>query len=103
MRESEITKYCLLAAAECGATVMRNNRGMFLSLDGKRKQRAGLQAAGSSDLIGWTHEGKFLAIEIKTEKGRVSLDQQRFIDVVNKAGGVAFVARSAQDVRDNLL
>lgn len=103
MTEAELLKHCMLEVAKCGAWAWRNNRGMFLSLDGNRKQRAGLQVDGSSDLIGFTADGKFLAIEVKTETGRVSLEQQRFIDLVNKNGGVAFVARSIQDVRDNLL
>lgn len=56
---------------------------------------------GVSDIIG-CHNGRFLAIEIKTEKGRVTPHQQRFLDRVNEAGGVAFVARSIEDVTYHL-
>ena len=98
MREAELLKHCHLAAAECGAHVWRNNRGMFLTLDGKRKTRAGLEAPGSSDLIGFLPGGRFLAIEIKTKTGRVAPDQQRFIDFVNASGGLGFVARSTEDI-----
>ena len=56
---------------------------------------------GVSDVIG-CHNGQFIAIEIKSGKGRVTPYQQRFIDRVNDAGGLAFVARSLQDVIDNL-
>ena len=56
---------------------------------------------GVSDIIG-CKDGRFLAIEIKTEKGRVTPHQQRFLDRVNEAGGVAFVARSIEDVVEGL-
>lgn len=102
MRESEILKLCMLAAAECGVTLLRNNRGMFLTLDGKRKVRAGLEAAGSADLIGWDSQGKFVACEIKTSTGHVSPEQKKFLDAVKSAGGIAFIARSPEDVKINL-
>jgi hypothetical protein len=92
----------MIAAAECGATVFRNNRGMFLTLDGKRKIRAGLEAAGSADLIGFTHDGRYLAIECKTDKGRPSPEQVKFLSLVNAAGGLGFIARSAEDVKKEL-
>lgn len=53
---------------------------------------------GSSDIIGITKDGRFLAIEIKDEKGIVSDEQQKFIDAINNNGGLAFVARSLEDV-----
>lgn len=56
---------------------------------------------GISDIIG-CFKGRFLAIEIKTENGKVSEYQQRFIDNVNEAGGLAFVARSIEDVIEHL-
>jgi len=56
---------------------------------------------GISDLIGiW--EGKPLYIEVKTAKGRVSDHQAVFIDTVKQHGGIAFIARSVEDVMDAL-
>jgi hypothetical protein len=58
--------------------------------------RMGL-CVGSSDLIGWTTvDGRavFTAIEVKAERGRVSAEQQNFIDQLRAAGGIAGVARS---------
>lgn len=52
---------------------------------------------GVSDIIG-IHEGRLLAIEVKTSTGRLSGHQQAFIDRVNKEGGIGFVARSPDDV-----
>lgn len=65
---------------------------------------------GSSDLIGWRrvtiephHVGsqiaQFVAIELKTPTGRVATDQRQFIELVNRWGGVAGVARSVEDAQ----
>lgn len=52
---------------------------------------------GISDILGcW--QGRMLAIEIKKPGGRISPDQQKFIDTVNAEGGIAFVAWSVDDV-----
>lgn len=62
-------------------------------------------APGSSDLIGWrsveiTEEmigqrlAVFLALEIKSKSGRLRPEQSNFIAVVERAGGIAGVARS---------
>jgi len=36
-------------------------------------------------------------MEVKTESGRVSPDQKRFIEFVKNAGGIAGVVRSVSD------
>jgi hypothetical protein len=51
---------------------------------------------GSSDLIGW-HGGRFLAVEVKDAAGKARADQERFINAVLTAGGIAGVARSPDD------
>lgn len=57
---------------------------------------------GVSDILGVLRGGRILAIEVKAEKGRVSPEQKRFIDMINAAGGKAFVARSIEDLEKNL-
>lgn len=108
--ETEILKKIMLALSPLGVILWRNSRGMFLTLDGKRKVHAGLQAPGSSDLIGFrrvkiTQEmvGRVIpcmvAIEVKTliPKTYPSHEQQDFVDFVLEAGGYAGVARSVDD------
>lgn len=54
---------------------------------------------GSADLIGWQPgSGRFVAIEVKTGRGRLTQEQTRFIEAVNEQGGVGLVARSVDDV-----
>ena len=56
---------------------------------------------GVADIIG-CHNGRMFAIEIKTQAGRLTPYQQRFLDRVNAAGGIGFVARSIEDVVEGL-
>ena len=60
-------------------------------------------APGVSDILGVLPGCRFLAVEVKVPKGKVSPHQQEFIDSVNQAGGLAFVARSLEDVEHILL
>lgn len=60
------------------------------------------RSVGIPDIIGiW--KGKFLAIEVKAPKKYPTQDQKRMIQTINTEGGLAFVARSIQDVEDQLL
>jgi hypothetical protein len=53
---------------------------------------------GVSDVIGFTNGGKFLAIEAKREGEKPTDDQVAFLDAVRRAGGVAVLAYSVDDV-----
>jgi len=57
---------------------------------------------GVSDIIGIVPGGKFLAIEVKTERGKLTPKQDKFISDINYQGGLAFVARSVEDVMREL-
>ena len=63
-----------------------------------RKTRNRHHVRGVSDIIGVFPSGQFVAIEVKTKKGRVSQHQKFFLDNINYMGGIAFVARSLDDV-----
>ncbi|MCC7375401.1 MAG: VRR-NUC domain-containing protein [Verrucomicrobiales bacterium] len=63
---------------------------------------------GSSDLIGWKRRiitpgdvgnlfAQFLGIEVKTETGAVKPGQENWRNRVIACGGIAIVARSAED------
>lgn len=57
---------------------------------------------GCSDIIGQLKDGRLLACEVKAPKGKLRDEQQIFIDQVNDAGGVAFIARNYLDVQEAL-
>ena len=109
MSESQVMHTIMLALSASGATIFRNNVGAVKASDG-RFIRFGL-CPGSSDLIGFmpvtiTPEmvGKrvalFLAVEAKAPGGHTDLErkaaQDRFIDAVLAAGGLAGYARTAE-------
>ena len=89
-----------------GALALRNNTGLFKTFDGRTVQ-AGM-GTGTSDLIGLVSHvvqpedvgrtvGIFLAIEVKTEIGRLRTEQEAFLSQVSRMGGVGGIARSDED------
>ena len=92
MKEGDIQRLIMLALSEAGCLIFRNNVGVLKNAAGI-PIRFGL-AIGSSDLIGIAPGGRFLAVEIKTEKGKATPEQLRFIEAVRARGGIAGIARS---------
>ena len=113
MTEADLMRAIQIECTKLGARVFRNNVGKAwvgkvlkvlgdkTTLINARYFHAGL-GKGSSDLIGWTRDGRFLAIEVKTPRGRIRKEQVTFIDEATKAGCIAFIARSIEDVREKL-
>lgn len=121
MKESAVASHIRLEAANRGVDLWRNNSGGFYDLAG-RFVRYGLGSftekdkCKSSDYIGITpvfimphHVGQiigvFTAVETKPEGWHLvpsderGLHQQKFIDIVLKAGGYAGFATSVADFR----
>jgi hypothetical protein len=120
MSESEVLRAIMAAiGARDDVRVFRNHvgqgwTGRALMQDGPRVMLADARrcafglAPGSSDIIGWQSVliapemvgrriARFLAIEAKGQATRTSAEQQRFIAVVQAAGGLAGIARSPAD------
>lgn len=78
----------------------RNNCGVAKHWNEKAQRedivRYGL-CAGSSDLIGIAKGGRFVALEVKSETGRVTKEQTMFITLVRAMGGVGEVVRSVEE------
>lgn len=74
----------------------RQNSGAFKTPEG---QFVRFGWPGCSDVLGQLRDGRLMAVEIKSPAGRLRPEQQQFLDLVNGAGGVAFVARNCADVR----
>jgi len=108
MTESSLMRRIMLAVAK--TTVLFRNQCGFYVQDG-RPIRYGIANPGGADLIGWTSlevtpemVGKRIAVitalEVKTEKGRPTPDQLRFIEAVRRAGGIAEIVRSEEQAKD---
>lgn len=100
--EADILK-AVLGTLELHKAVLwcaRANSGLF-EVEG-RWVRAGFK--GCSDVIGQMRPrpgeraGGWLAIETKSATGRLTADQQLFLDTVASGGGCAGVARSVDEV-----
>lgn len=95
--------------------LFRNNTAVGVAYDFNKKKlilpiriiRAGL-TKGSSDLIGWesvivTQEmvGKrvaiFKAVESKSEKGKLRKEQEKFLNIVKKFGGIVEVNKPEKE------
>jgi len=131
MKENPIQKRILLRCGHGATRLFRQNvgktwigrsrkiikAGMYYLNPGDviirqaRRFHAGFE--GQSDLGGWhtvtvTPEmvgrkiAVYTALEVKTKTGRVKKTQQRFIDMVRKAGGLAGVVRSPEEAEDVL-
>lgn len=127
-QETSLMKKQMIALSSLGdVTVFRNNVGTgwqgkvlkhdsgMIILQNPRIVHFGL-CEGSSDIIGLKRVvitedmvGKevaiFVAIESKTKTGKVSPEQENFINFVNKSGGIAGIARSedeATSIANNL-
>lgn len=94
--ERNIQALILMALSEAGCVVWRQDTGAYVDPKSKRLIRYGL-CKGSSDIIGMTPTGQFLAVEVKTATGRIRPEQETFIAAVRRAGGRAGVARSVED------
>ena len=81
-----------------GARLFRNQVGKYELPDG-RWLRSGL-CVGSSDLIGWLHGGRFLAVEVKQPGGKPTKEQEAFLAAVNAAGGLGILARSVEEFKN---
>ena len=102
--ETQLMRQIMLAVSKLiGVRIFRNNTGF----DSTNKLRYGL-IQGSSDLIGWKSitvtpdmvgqkVAVFVALEVKTTKGRATEEQKNFIAVVKGAGGKAEIVRSVTD------
>ncbi len=60
-----------------------------------------MSKVGVADLVG-CFRGKAVAIEIKRPGGKVTEAQEKFLRRWNEAGGIAFVARSVDEVIEQL-
>lgn len=89
---------CIALAEKGGGTAQRIRFGL---------------AVGSGDLIGWrqvliTPEmvgmtvAQVVSCEVKTDRGAVKMEQSNWMAAINGAGGLAFVARSVEEAKNNL-
>jgi hypothetical protein len=108
MSEQELQQCIRLELGRGPVRLWRNNVGALRDERG-RLVTYGL-CKGSSDLIGLSqvvigpeHLGQslalFTALEVKTGRGRLSAEQEKFLRLVQQLGGRGGVVRSLEDAR----
>lgn len=80
----------------------RQNTGAMAIGEGKARRFVRFGPKGAPDIQGYLTNGVALFIECKRRTGKVTIEQQEFIDRARKAGAVAFVARDVKTVFDVL-
>jgi hypothetical protein len=53
---------------------------------------------GCPDVLGQLRDGRLLGVEVKAPKGKLRLEQAVFLERINGAGGLGFIARDCRDV-----
>lgn len=105
LREKEIQnsildflEHWIIKTEKKGFFWTNNNIGVFDPIKKiYRKNQSRHSLKGVSDIIGIV-DGRFIAIEVKNRTGKLSPEQRQFINKINVSGGLAFVARSIEDV-----
>ena len=97
--ERDILAAVLIAVTALpGGMFIRQNTGVAVTVEGRRIR---FGRPGQADIIG-CYRGRFVAIECKTARGRLSDAQVDYGIAVRGTGGTYIVARSAQDALDGL-
>ena len=105
--EAYVQNKIRLAVGSGDVRLFRNNTGALLDMQG-RLVKFGL-CKGSSDLIGFRSItitpdmvgqkiAVFSAIQVK-DKGKATVEQKNFINIINNAGGYAGVAKNVNDAK----
>jgi hypothetical protein len=112
MKERALIDEFLLAASQEGWRFARNNSGLASFPDGS-SVRYGLFVPGGSDCIGWIPHrvtrddvGRtiaiFAAVEMKTGREKPTEEQERFLRIVQRAGGISAWGRDLPSIMQKL-
>lgn len=77
------------------------NGGVYDERRGRYRFNSVTRMRGVADIIG-IFRGRPMAIEVKSESGRLSEHQESFLEEFEKQGGLAIVARSVEEVEEAL-
>jgi len=85
-----------------GFKAWRQNNGAVYSKKRDAFMKNPTHKLGIPDIIGFRKsDGKFLAIEVKTGRDKLSIFQTMFLEDVNTAGGIAFEVRDSYEDFEN--
>jgi hypothetical protein len=95
-----LTKAAIRYFSAKGFEVWRQNSAAVFDPT-KKVFRSNSVKKGVSDIIGFHKlNGQFIAVDIKVGKDKLSPEQSEFLRQVEKAGGVAIVVKSIDDIEN---
>ena len=100
MLERDIQRACLDWLKLKGLYVWRQNQAAVPLAGGGFRRFNGLK--GVSDILGILNDGRFLAIEVKNEKGKMSPEQDEFQQNIVDRGGVALCVHSLDELIEDM-
>jgi hypothetical protein len=112
-KEGDLNDELMLEASRLGHRLWRNNNGVAFHKDGS-VVRYGVAGNGAADLLGFTvveitpdmvgrKVAVFTAVEAKTGKQKPRKDQQDFLDMVRRKGGIALWGTVAAPIIGQML
>lgn len=103
MNETQLVRLCINYLLVKGHYVWRNNTGVtrsqYTNKSGQtsdRVWRAGIR--GSSDILGLSKDGRFIAVECKIKPNKTTSIQDAFLDEITLHHGYAIVAYDVDDL-----
>jgi len=102
MKESELLSYAHTCLKQSGLVFWRVPNGPVFHSIGGRVIRKCSPVKGFPDLAGVFPSGKFWAIELKTDKGRLSPEQKDWIKYLEEVGYCAKVCKGADDAKEQI-
>jgi hypothetical protein len=100
MKESELLSFALNCLKQSGMVYWRVPNGPVMHSINGRMIRKCSPIKGFPDIAGVLPSGKFFAIELKTDKGRLSIEQVDWITKLNFSGAIAVVLRSKDEIME---
>jgi VRR-NUC domain len=80
----------------------RFNTGSYRVGEGDAERYIAFGFTGCPDIMGQMKDGRFLAIEVKRPSGRVRKEQAAFLETVRSHGGIGFICRAVDELREYL-
>lgn len=98
---NQLAAYAVKVFTQSGWMCWRQNN-VAVCDRGQFRRFVGLK--GVSDVIGFhANTGRFLAVEIKVGRDRLSPEQEHFLQTVERAGGLGLIVRHADDLKPYLI
>ena len=99
--ESEIQKEILHFLNSQSDFFAWKNSSTGIYSQGRFRKKAGFDIRGTSDILGIHFpSGRLVAIEVKSEKGKCSLEQFAFLSKITNMGGSAIWVKSLEEAKE---